>query len=336
MALSKVSQLNIESWSCDNRLIQAYRGYADKGQTATKKQLALAATIHTAKTVAWGVLSVGNLVVTLLTLGNVKNSSWHNALLNGQFAKVAFYALSHFKEAMEQMRVAEAQSHCRSALGMESLDLVPASSTTSWTADSLVKKLKGLNETQLKEALDFPISAHHDLLGGFLASLIRFRNEVATAKPVVDVKISQIQKMIYETKKELTGYCGAEVTFVTAEAREALEAYSTGFTDQLKKVEEKGGAEALVLTKEQFDICQFLSESHSQTVPSPTTLLDLATSWKKGRRRLRRRPPFIHRGCLKRRFLIQMQRLARWNNWPRSSKFRPWNGSVSTSRQNRL
>lgn len=257
--MSKISQLNIESWNGNSPLIQIYRNHADQGVTPSDERLLLAATIHAVKAVAWGILIVPNTLLTLVSCGAVKNYAWNYALVNGEMARIANKAYTYFQGAMDELKVAEAQSYCRDPKAKP---------------ESIVQKLNGLSDFQIDQALNITISPKQ--AASFLKTLFPLRE-----KPAVQTKIEHLQKQVYQTQKLLTGYCGEQITFISIEMRQALEA----FTPSFKQVDAKRGAKALVLTEEQLEICQFLN---GQKALAPATLKKLATSWPGGEQAIRK------------------------------------------------
>ena len=77
MSLSKISQLNVASWTCSSdALLKAYRGYANEGKICSKGQLLKATALHSIRTVAYGALSSFGALVYCFSLGKASNKPW--------------------------------------------------------------------------------------------------------------------------------------------------------------------------------------------------------------------------------------------------------------------
>lgn len=195
----RLAQLTPESWIYrEDRLLDAYRDYIDKGTVCHKRQLVLGALVNAVYTVAHAALSALNLVLYCATFGNEKISARSYTRIYADLSVTSFVALFRFKPMMEKLRVAEAASYCRTLLSVDAhgpitIDLSGKRISPERMKGELSVKLRYLNAQQLNQAL--ALAGRTKTEGDFVTLLSDFHTDAKKSHlPVFDGKIAEILK----------------------------------------------------------------------------------------------------------------------------------------------
>lgn len=279
MALSKMSQLNKNSWIYSNDpLVKSYRDQNVK--EASKGKLALHATIHTVKCLALSVLSAFGMVIYMASAGRIHNHPWDYARLHGEMASASVRAIFHYKPVMEELRVAEAKSFFSAFLGhKDPLSLVTIIKAPQ--TNDLLSKLKGLTAVQLEEVFKDVTCGNMQLEIAFLEKLHSLRQDTAdfSKAAIIDKHIHRLQSNLHrESGLIACRYKAQEGIRVALLSEKRREAFEKIFPDLKPRLDRLDAARGIEVTQDQYALSMGLGPvtrsytDNDPALPSPAIL----------------------------------------------------------------